>query len=200
MQAPLAALTGEALLAATTHSGAAVLPSAFRSRSRPKRSPAAVSHLMGLASHEPFTVAKGARVRRPRPGVRAIQQRGHGHLRLAVTTPGHWRFLGRAPLAGSIRTSNGRQRIKCRFPGRTADPRRSGSSLKIRERRSRKFSLNRNSSSNATIASWYLWSGVFDPGAVALPSRYESRIFGPCVTARLLGAKPFLCVRKLSTP
>ena len=71
-QTPLAALTGSRLLAATTQSGAPVLPDAHRDETQAEAIASAVARVMGLADQtELLAAATGARVRRPRPGVHA---------------------------------------------------------------------------------------------------------------------------------
>ncbi len=93
-QAPLAALNGPTLYAATTSSGAPVLPEAYRTQEQAAAIATAVSRAMGLAIQSvPLAAAGGARVRRPRPGVRVIHQAdSHRLRRLAPHQPQHWRF------------------------------------------------------------------------------------------------------------
>ena len=93
-QVPLAALTGPALYAATTNAGTPVLPDAYRTLDQAAAIASAVAQAMGLATQSvPLAAAAGARVRRPRPGVRVIHQADVYRLRqLAPHQPQHWRF------------------------------------------------------------------------------------------------------------
>jgi hypothetical protein len=94
-QTPLAALTGERLLAAKTPSGAPVLPVDHRDEAQAEAVACAVARVMGLADQtELLAAATGVRLRRARPGVRAVHQADWQRLRrLTAATPQQWRLV-----------------------------------------------------------------------------------------------------------